>query len=175
MKFLLAADDPGFRNQLFEIRKSLEMSRVDFAKFCNISRANVRRYEDINATDKCSPRETNWNSIKEALDRIDYFNLDILSFVQYTRSKLLIPDSIIKTVWQPVVPHCEKVIDVKNIFTVEGIRSEIDEYPKFKKFNWIDTEWKIRIKTEFFNILDAITLYREMRNSGLVAIRNWVE
>lgn len=175
MKFLLSRDDPGFRNQMFEIRKSLEMNRVDFAKLCNIPRANIRRYEDVNVLDKCLPREANWNSIKEALDKINYFNEDIKVLAQNNRSGLRVPHSSFKTMWQPVTPYCETLLKSKDVFTVETVSSELEEYPKFKNLNWINAECKIRIRAEFSNLTDASKLYREMKTTGLIVIRNWVE
>lgn len=72
-KHLLQNNDPLFPEQLKQIRLSLNISCVDFAKLCNVSRSCIRRYEDKTLVDAANPRLKNWLRIKEGLDKIKYF------------------------------------------------------------------------------------------------------
>jgi predicted transcriptional regulator len=101
--YLLENTNPGFPEQLKQIRLSLKINNEEFASICKVSRSCIRRYEDKNSKDTVNPRLKNWLKIKEGLDKIKYFDKkqDEISLIPY------------KTFWQYVKPYItanEKII-----------------------------------------------------------------
>lgn len=101
MNYLLSNNDPGFPEQLYKIRKSLNITCEAFAELCGVSRSCIRRYEDKTQKDAVNPREQNWLKIKAGLDKINYFEDEGQRF--RVSKKINLEAMPYKSFWQPIV------------------------------------------------------------------------
>lgn len=71
---LLDRKDEGFPEQLKQIRLDLKMNCSKFAIFTNICKNSPKRFEDRSAKNFAIPHPASWESIKKALNKINYFS-----------------------------------------------------------------------------------------------------
>lgn len=80
MKYLFSYKSVYFPKQITLIREDLKMSYSDFATMCDLSKATVIRMEIERSGDFIKKRT--WNKINLALNKMKYFEKDILPHIE---------------------------------------------------------------------------------------------
>ena len=169
-------DSAEFPAAMKAARETVGLSRSRLSALAGYNKDHTARFEEPTFSNFRIPSSAVWASINIVLE-------NAMSELKKETTVNLIDiaandSTLIQTFWQPVLPYGLKEKPLPKVieyFTVEGISSEVLRHPRFKDFNWLNTDWPLRVCVKFNDLASAQRLYGLLQLAGLVALRDWVE